>query len=150
MKILSLLLCFTVVLGCTSKDVGIKESIAANAKEQLMFAGINYSVNNGVVTLTGNAPGEELKEKIVKRVQSIGGVKKLIDHISIGPVLLDSDFIVKRKVDSVLADYPQVEAQVKNGVVKLSGTIQKQNEEKLLKDIHHLPVAGIENGLAEK
>ena len=43
-------------LGCKSQDKDIKQAIAVHAKEELMFAGINYIVTNGTVTLTGNCP----------------------------------------------------------------------------------------------
>jgi len=32
-------------VGCKSKDADIKRSIAVNAKEELMFAGVNYNVD---------------------------------------------------------------------------------------------------------
>jgi hyperosmotically inducible protein len=150
MKTSVVVISMMVLFGCQSKDGDVKQSIAANAKEDLMFAGVDYQVSKGTVTLTGNCPSEELRNKVVARVQSSPGVKKVIDGIIIGPVTLDSDFVLKQKVDSVLASQATVQSQVKGGVVRLSGEVKKSDAEKLLKDIDRLPVSRIENGLTLK
>src|SRR5205085_7050977 len=79
-----------VLFGCQSKDGDIKQSIAVNAQEDLMFAGVNYQVKKGTVMLTGNCPSEELRNKVVARVQTLPGVKKVIDDMAVGPVTLDN------------------------------------------------------------
>jgi hypothetical protein len=45
------------LLGCSQKekDKGIKGIISSTAKQEIAFAGVNYIVKNGVVTLSGNA-----------------------------------------------------------------------------------------------
>src|SRR4051812_46178088 len=99
------LIIFAVVAmtGCKPDDNDIKKAIAVSAKEELMFAGVNYSVDKGVVTLQGNCPSEELRSKVEKKVHSSPGVKKVVNQIQVGPVVLDNDFVLKQKLDSVLA-----------------------------------------------
>jgi hyperosmotically inducible periplasmic protein len=133
--------------GCKSKDKDIKQSIAVGTKEELMFAGVNYTVRNGVVTLTGNCPGEELKNKMIKRVLSTSGVKNVVDRVAIGPVVLDQDFVLKQKVDSVLSRYAGAASSVKNGVVYLSGDVKKAEAEKLLQSLNKLPLGSIVNNI---
>ena len=66
MKKYLLLISSILFFGCKSHDKDIKKAIAVHAKEELMFAGINYIVTNATVTLTGNCPSQELKNKLVK------------------------------------------------------------------------------------
>jgi len=137
-------------LGCKSQDKDIKQAIAVHAKEELMFAGINYIVTNGTVTLTGNCPSQELKNKLVKRIQSTSGVKSVIDKTVIGSVVLDHDFVLKQKIDSVLCRYAAVESSVKNGVVVLTGNLKKDQSEQLLQSLNRLSIKNIVNNLSSK
>jgi len=150
MKSRIVVIAIAVFFGCQQKDNDIKRSIAANAKEDLMFAGVNYDVEHGVVTLTGNSPSEELKNKLIKRLQSTGGVKKVVDSITISAVVLDNDFILKQKVDSVLAGYAGIQSTVKDGIVSLNGETKEEQKEKLFQSLNKLPVSGINNNLLVK
>lgn len=147
MRVSIIIFLVAVLIGCKPKDSDIKQAIAVNAKEQLAFAGINYTINQQTVTLSGNCPGEELKNKMIKQVKSSPGVKEVIDHIIIAPVVLDNDFVLKQKVDSVLAKYANVQSQVKGGVAILTGTIKQNELDKLMKAMNGLPVNGIDNQL---
>jgi hyperosmotically inducible periplasmic protein len=133
------------VTACAHKDADIKESIQANAKTETMFAGISYTVAGGAVTLTGNCPSQELKQKLIKRIESVGGVKRIVDEIRIAPVLLDNDFVVKQKVDSVLATYPGVESTVSNGVITLHGQLARDRSEKLVDALRQLGQGSVVN-----
>jgi len=115
-----------------------------------MFAGINYIVTNGTVTLTGNCPSQELKNKLVKRIRSTSGVKSVIDKTVIGSVVLDHDFVLKQKIDSVLSRYATVESTVKNGVVVLTGDLKKDESEQLLQSLNRLSIKNIVNNLSSK
>ena len=61
MKNYLVLIIVLLFFACKSKNKDVKQAIAVHAKEELMFAGINYNVRNGVSTLTSNCPSEELK-----------------------------------------------------------------------------------------
>jgi hyperosmotically inducible periplasmic protein len=87
---------------------------------------------------------------VIKRVQSSAGVKKVVDNMNIGPVVLDTDFVLKQKVDSILTSEPMVRSRVKAGVVQLSGEIKRNDADKILKNINQLPVSRIENALMIK
>lgn len=64
--------------------------------------------------------------------------------------MLDNDFVLKQKVDSVLAGYADVQLNVKNGVAILSGTIEKNKAGKLMQALHQLPLNSIVNNVAIK
>jgi osmotically-inducible protein OsmY len=148
MKNLVLLITVVILFGCTPKDSDIKKSIAISAKEDLMYAGVNYDVHNGIVTLSGNSPSEELKNKLIKRLQSTGGVKNVVDNITIGPVVLNNDFVLKQKVDSVLSSYASVESTVQKGVVTLNGSAKKDEANKVVQSLQQLPVVDVRNNLS--
>ncbi len=138
-----------VLFSCSpqSKDVAIKEDITIKAKEDIDFAGVNYVVDKGTVVLTGLAPTPEASQRAEKTVKGIAGVRKVYNTIAIGPVILDEDFPLKQKVDSVLKKYNKAQAQVENGHVVLLGEVSQSDMPKILKSIGQLPVNMVENQL---
>jgi hypothetical protein len=146
-KIVVLVAIITMLAGCKSNDNDIKKAIAAEAREELMFAGVRYTVSKAVVTLSGTCPSEELRARVEKRVKSSPGVKRTINNIAVAPVSLDNDFLLKQKMDSVLAGYASVQGEVKNNTVWLEGSIKHREMDKLLKSLSALPLSGIANNL---
>lgn len=51
--------------------------------ESIPLVGINAHTKNGEVTLTGTLPNESTLSAVLKRVNKIGGVKKIISNITI-------------------------------------------------------------------
>lgn len=51
--------------------------------ESIPLAGINATTTNGVVTLSGNVSSAQSLASIIKRVNDIHGVKKIITHIQV-------------------------------------------------------------------
>lgn len=79
-----------------------------------------------------------MKNKLISRLHSTGGVQKLIDPIAIGPVTPGNDFILKQKVDSVLATYASISSDVKNVVVVLNGIVKKKESGKMIVSVGKL------------
>lgn len=52
--------------------------------ESIPLVGVNAHTNNGQVTLSGKLPNEKALSSILKRINKIGGVKKIISNIVIG------------------------------------------------------------------
>jgi len=144
-----LLLCVTAfIAGCTS-DKDIKADIAQKAKNDVNFAGVSYSVENKVVTLSGKCPSIKAKQKVQQAVKDINVINGIVDSIQISPVLLDNDFALQQAADSVLAVYPQVQANVKNDSILLSGKATKKDMGSLIAAIKRLNPAQVATKLTQ-
>ncbi len=145
-------LLLTGILSCSPQkiDIAIKEDITVKAKEDINFAGVQYVVDKGTVTLTGSAPTMEAKQELASTVKGIAGVREVRNLVGIGPVVIDEDFPLQQSVDSVLKKYSNVQAQVENRHVLLLGQAAKQDIPELIKSIEQLPVNGVKNQLVIK
>lgn len=135
--------------GCSqqSKDKEIKADITTKTKTDVNFAGVSYTVNNGIVTLTGNCPTAKSKSDAEATIKGINIIKGINNQIQIAPVELTADFTLKQSVDSVLAAYPAVKADVAQQVVTLTGQTKKQEVNKLIPAIDKLNPMKVENQL---
>jgi len=144
-----LTLCITSALSCSPqmKDRAIKEDITTKAKDDINFAGMNYTVENGVVSLSGYAPTADAREKAASTIKRIAGVKQVNNMVAIAPVVLDHDFPLKQSVDSVLMKYSKAQAHVEEGHVVILGKASKEEADKLLKALDKLPISSVDNQL---
>lgn len=120
--------------GCSrsERDRDVKQTITTRARAEPAYAGVSYSVSEGMVTLGGSCPTQKEKEKILRQVSGLAGVNGVIDHIRIAPVTLTADFSLKQAADSVLMHYARVLATVQDSVITLHGTVEKAELEPLL------------------
>jgi len=138
-----LLLCVaTFMAGCTT-DKDIKADIAQKAKNDVNFAGVSYTVENKVVTLSGRCSSVKARQKVWQAVKDINVIKGVIDSIQILPVLLDDDFALQQAADSVLAVYPQAQANVKNQSIFLFGKATKKDMDSLIAAVKRLQPAQV-------
>lgn len=119
-------------------DKEIKADITVKAKSNLNFAGVNYTVNKGVVTLTGKCPSEYAKEEIEGAIKSINIVKSFIDSIKVAPVTITTDQPLKQAVDSLLMNYAAVDAEVSNDTVTLMGKANRRDFAELMQKMKKL------------
>jgi len=113
-----------IATGC-SNDKDIKAQITDMAKSDVNFAGVGFTVDGKVVTLTGNCPSKKEKDAVEKTIKGIKVVNGINNQIVIAPVILDTSFATKLAVDSVLAAYPTVTANVIQSKVILTGKVEK-------------------------
>ena len=101
---------FMLIAGCTScskdhRDKEIKADLTTKAKNELNFAAVNYTVEDGIVTLTGKCSSEKSKSEAEQAVKGINIVKGIINKIIVAPVILNADLPLKQAVDSVLKNF---------------------------------------------
>lgn len=148
--IVSLILCMQLSCSQKHKDKEAKADITVKAKSDPAFAGVRFVINNGVITLNGNCPIQQTKDKVESTVKDVYGIQQVVNDIQIAPVIIGTDQELKQSVDSILGQYPNVEAIVKDSMVQLQGQIQTKDEEKLLSAIQSLQPARTENQLIIK
>jgi hyperosmotically inducible protein len=138
------------ILGCSQaeKDKDIKGMITMAARQEAAFAGVRYTVRDGVVVLGGLCPTKRAEEEVLLQVRNTAGVKDVRNGIRVAPVMLDSDFSLRKTADSVLMKYARVQAEVHDSVIILQGELPREELPDLLKSINELKAKGIVQQLA--
>jgi osmotically-inducible protein OsmY len=118
-----------------ARDQEIKADVTVKAKEDVNFAGVQFTVENGRVTLSGSCPTVKSRAMLRQKLKTIHVIDSVDDRLQIAPVTIGSSFAVKQQVDSVLASYPTVTATVSDNAVALLGSISKKELGKLLESV---------------
>lgn len=96
------------------------------------YPGISADVKDGVVTLSGNVSSANDKANIETAVNGLTkqGVKSVTDNITVTPpmappVVMSPDDSLSAGVKDATKDFPGVSATVSNGVITVTGEIEK-------------------------
>jgi hyperosmotically inducible protein len=116
------------------------------------------SVQNGVATLTGEVKDENAKAAFATAVANVKGITEVNNQLSIAPppmpepapVTITPDDPLNKGVSDLLKDYPTVKAEVKDGVITLTGTLKKSDQQKVWIGLNALKPKKIENKLTIK
>lgn len=150
----SVLLMFSMlVMSCGQKDSDIQESVEEKLKGNTeMAAPLAVSVNDGVVTLTGECKDDKCKADCEAAAKSVKGVKSVINNATVAaaPVQVSTDDALTTGVRDATKDHPTVNASVNNGVVTLTGEIKRDQLPKLMQTLNSLNPQKIENQLTIK
>jgi hyperosmotically inducible periplasmic protein len=130
-----------------NRDKKIKADLATKAESEKDFAGVTFTVEQGVVTLNGVCATDQAKSKVASTAEKVYGVKDVKSNITISPVTIGTDQLLKKAVDSVLKEYAAVEAITKDSIVYLQGKIESQKLKKLTDAINTLKPKMLENRL---
>jgi hyperosmotically inducible protein len=154
MKRLLLLLIPIVFFSCGQSDEKIQ--LKVNHKLATSTGRINATVNDGVVTLTGECPDEPCKMASEAAVREIKGVKEVVNNVTIfvpppaPPVAINPDDTLTTTVNNIVANYKTVNATVKDGVVTLTGTLPRAELQNLMQQLNAAKPKRIENKLEIK
>lgn len=136
-------------VGCKPNDAAIQAAI--QAKEA---AGITVAVTKGEVTLTGEVDDEATKTKAEEIAKAEKGVKSVINNLTVKPadvpVVIAEDSALIKNVADATKDFPTVKAEVKDGVVLLTGEIKKASLITLMQHLSALKPKKIDNKLTVK
>ncbi len=155
MKMLALptFILFVSLAACNSKtsDADVKTSVDNAIAANSNLSGVYADVNDGVVTLTGQVKDETAKASAETTAKGVKGVKSVNNNLSVAPppapVEITADDPLKASVDNTIKAYPGVTANVKDGVVTLTGQIKKADLQKLMMELNTLKPKKIENKL---
>ncbi|MFC3562044.1 BON domain-containing protein [Pedobacter jamesrossensis] len=124
---------------------------AVQAKEA---AGISVAVAQGDVTLTGEVADDAAKAEAEKIAKAEKGVKSVINSLTIKPaaipVVISEDPTLIKNVTDATKDFPTVKADVKDGVLTLTGEIKKASLITLMQHLSALKPKKIDNKLTVK
>ena len=133
-----------------NKDADISAAIQAKTQTDASFAGVNASVTDGVVTLTGQCNDDNCKTSAEQGVKDIDGVKKVVNNITVTPVTISTDNTLNSGVERITARYSGVQADVNDGVITLRGQLKRDSLQQLMMDLNALQPKKIENQLVLK
>lgn len=137
--------------GCKPKDADIASSFNEKARDNAQLANIAASVNEGVLTLTGQCPDEVCRTTAEQTAKEVKGVKSVINNITIipaaAPVVVNDDATIRTSVDAIVSNYSGVTADVQNGTVTLRGTIKRDNLQKLMMSLNESNIRNVNNQL---
>jgi osmotically-inducible protein OsmY len=145
------------LVSCGVKDSTITEAITTKAQTVPELASLHATVNDGVVTLTGECKDEASKTASENAVKEIKGVKSVINNCTIAPppqlpapVVISADDPLMKGVSDAIKDFPAVKADVQDGVVTLTGEIKRSALQGLMKTLNTLKPKKIVNQLTIK
>ncbi|MEO5681474.1 MAG: BON domain-containing protein [Chitinophagaceae bacterium] len=115
------------------------------------------SVKDGVVTLNGMFKDDASKAQFEATVKAIPGVKSVVNNSTVAPpppapaaVEVTADDPLVKGVTDATKDFPGVKADVKDGVITLTGDIKRSSLPMLMKSLNTLKPKKIENKLTIK
>ena len=132
--------------ACGRKDADIK---ADADKAVAGMQGVTVDVANGAAVITGQFPDSASRSTAEAAVKGVKGVKSVVDNATVAPppapVVISPDDSLKASVSAALKDFPTLTANVKDGVVTLTGEIQKTALPKVMQALSALHPKKIEN-----
>lgn len=147
------------ISSCGVKDADVKTSVETALKANPDLQGIAVSVKDGIATLTGEVKDDATKAAAEAALKEIKGLKSVSNSITVtpppAPVVVEQptvsadDPLAKNVVDAI-KDNAGVKADVKDGVVTLTGEIKKTDLPKLMQKLNALKPKKIDNKLTIK
>lgn len=140
------------------KDADIVTHIEASKAGMPDMTGINATVKDGVVTLTGTVTSEATKMEAEENAKKIEGVKSVNNNITVvapPPQPMDNfdaakDSLITKGVNDAIKDFKSVKATVQGGVITLTGEIKRDQLPKLMQMLNDLGPKSVVNNLTVK
>lgn len=138
------------------KDSDIKVKVEEKLKTNQETAGTMVMINDGVATLSGEVSNANAKTESERIAKETKGVKSVINNITVAemqntaPVVVNADEPLMMAVRDATKDFPNVVASVNDGVITLTGDVNKDGQRRLMMALNSLNPKKIENKLTVK
>lgn len=139
----------SVMVSCNNKpdDKQIQDNVTKQLQDNKNYAGVNSSVKEGVVTLTGMCEGDNCVTDIEKKIKAVDGVTKVENNIVKDN---STDMTMRTSIQTIIRKYPGVQANLAAGVIVLRGDIDRDNLQSLMSELSALHPEKIDNQLVVK
>ena len=157
-KLLSMLtLVFLLGVGLTACN-NVKDSdLEAKAIEVLATMpdadNIDVTVTDKVATLSGSVEEESTKSAIETSIKGIQGIETVVSNIMVTPPAPDyteMDASLREALVDALKDHPSVMAEVRDGVIILTGEVKEKHLPMVMEKVMALNPLKVENNLTVK
>ena len=156
MKLHSMLLplCILAFVSINSCKGSVKDSdilTAVNEKIQTLpeMAGLTASVAEGVVTLSGVCKDDACKAFCESTVKGLAGVKSVVNNCTTAPTVEETSAVppvsdaLTQAVADACKDFPGLKTELKDGVLTLTGEIEKDRLQTLMMGLNALKSLGL-------
>jgi osmotically-inducible protein OsmY len=132
------------IAACGPSDADIK---AEADKAIAVVPGATVDVVSGVATISGQVANDAARTTAETAVKGVKGVKSVIDNATLvpPPVVISADDSLKTNVAAALKGVPTLNADVKDGVVTLTGQVKKTALPKVMRALSALHPKKIDN-----
>lgn len=146
-------------VSCKPKDADIKTAVEQAISAIPDAAGATIEVKDGVATISGEFKDEAAKAAAEAAAKAVKGVKSVVNNGTItpppapvvaAPVEVSADAALISSVADATKDFTTVKADVKDGVVTLTGEIKKADLPKLMQSLNALKPKKVDNKLTVK
>lgn len=145
----TMLLC-TIVACNEDEDTSIKADLTAKAMVERDFQGVYFTVENANVTLTGECPTQKAKDGVAFKVKNTFRVKGVTNNITIAPVTIGTDDLLRHSVDSTMQYYASAIAITKDSIIYLKGKVENSKIQQLTDALNSFKPKGLESNLTTK
>jgi osmotically-inducible protein OsmY len=139
------------VPGCKSrvKDSDVRTSVETSLRSNPDLSSVNVEIKDGVATLSGQVKDNAARESAESTVKGVKGVKSVNNNITVmpeaAPVEITADDPLKSSVTDAIKDHPGVTADVNDGVITLTGEINKTDLPRLMQKLTALKPKKVDN-----
>jgi osmotically-inducible protein OsmY len=148
-----------VIMACAPSDKDVMESVQKTLSANPGLSPVNASVDEGIVTLTGEVESNELKNLAESSMTGIKGVKSVVNSVTVKPQGPTPEEMKKAADDALLAKVNEnfatykiegVTATVSDSIVTLTGDVKRSNLQNVMKAAMESGAAKVENKMTIK
>ena len=135
------------------KDADVQTAVQTALAANPDLAGVSVAVLNQVATLTGTVKDDAAKAYAESTASAVQNVKSVINNIEVVPPVPDFtaiDAALNTALADALKDHKTVKAEVKDGVVTLTGEIRKRDLPTLMQKVNALNPQQVVNNITVK
>ena len=143
-------------VSCKPKDADIKTAVEQAISAIPDAAGATIEVKDGIATITGEFKDETARIAAETAAKAVKGVKSVVNNgtvaapVVVAPVEVSADAALISAVADAVKDFGTEKADVKDGIITLTGEIQKTNLPKLMMSLNALKPKKVDNKLTVK
>lgn len=147
------------MVSCKPNDGKIKTEVENKLKTEQGLGAVTVDVQKGAVTLAGTTDNDAAKTTAETDAKAVKGVASVANNITVNapaatitnnaPVI-NADSTLISAVKDATKDFPGVKAEVKDGVVTLTGDIKRADLPALLQHVSASKPKKVDNKLTIK
>lgn len=142
---------FTACDNVKDSDLEIKaiEAISTNPDA----TDVDITVMDKVATISGSVADDATKGYIESTVQDVKGIKSVVNNLMVIPPAPDyseMDATLNDALPDALKDHPTVKAEVKDGIIILTGEVNEKDLPMIMEKVSALNPLKVENNITVK